>query len=87
MMPKNERTDCVQGTSLDEDLMAGWEESLQTLFQSLLKDWENPQQAKKSEDLDIFMVKWVEGAQAIFGLRRYFLQEKRRAKTAFRVKI
>ena len=48
--------------------MAGWEESLQTLFQSLLKDWENPQQAKKSENLDAFMAKWVEGVQAIFVL-------------------
>ena len=48
--------------------MAGWEESLQTLFQSLLKDWENPQQAKINDDLDIFMVKWVDGVQAIFAL-------------------
>ncbi len=58
----------MQSTSLDEDLMAGWEESLQTLFQSLLKDWENPEQAKKNEDLDIFMAKWVDGVQAIFAL-------------------
>jgi hypothetical protein len=41
----------MQGISLDEGSMAGWEQSLQTLFQSLLEDWENPRQAKKSEDL------------------------------------
>ncbi len=65
---ENERKDYMQGTRLDENLMAGWEESLQALFQSLLEDWENPQQAKKSEDLDVFMAKWVEGVQAIFAL-------------------
>ena len=58
----------MQGTSLDKDLMRVWEESLQALFQSLLKDMENPQQAKKSEDLDAFMAKWVEGVQTIFAL-------------------
>jgi hypothetical protein len=68
MMLRNERKDYMHGTSLDEDLKAGWEESLQTLFQSLLKDWENPQQAKINEDLDIFMAKWVDGVQAIFAL-------------------
>ena len=58
----------MRKTSIDKDLMAGWEENLQALFQSLLKDWENPRQAKKSENLDAFMAKWVEGVQSIFAL-------------------